>query len=192
MISKASRRGDIIHYKPQIAIIGSRDLGEKGLSLVEDISMSLVDEGFRIVTGGLGTLQKAAHKGAKKSDKSGDGDTIAILPGFDPEPAVGHADIIIPTGMDVLRNAIVANSDVVICVEGGSGTLSEIAFAWQLNRPILSIGEGGWSSELIGRTLDQRFPDSRVIDCSKSSLTEIIEIVKNVNSENRARHTRIS
>ena len=40
--------------------------------------------------------------------KSGDGDTIAILPGFDPKPAIGHADIIIPTGLDLLRNGIVA------------------------------------------------------------------------------------
>ena len=67
-------------------------------------------------------MQQAAHRGAKKSKNSGDGDTIAILPGFEPNPAIGHADIIIPTGLDVLRNGIVANSDAVICIQGGSGT----------------------------------------------------------------------
>jgi len=181
-----------VSYKPQIAIIGSRNLGKKSLSLIENISKALVDEGFRIVTGGIGTLQKAAHKGAKTSDKSGDGDTIAILPGFDPGPAVGHADIIIPTGMDVLRNAIVANSDVVICIEGGAGTLSEIAFAWQLNRPILSIGGGGWSSNLAGVTIDHRFPDYKIVDCSDSSIDEVIDTVKRLNAENRTRHAGIS
>lgn len=179
-------------YKSQIAIIGSRELGSQELTLVEDISKSLVDEGFRILTGGVGTLQKAAHKGAKRSNISGDGDTIAVLPGFDPKPAVGYADIIIPTGMDLLRNAIVANSDVVICVGGGSGTLSEIAFAWQLNRPILSIGDSGWSSNLAGVTIDHRFPDYKIVDCSDSSIDEVIDTVKRLDAENRTRHTGIS
>ena len=191
LISKSSG-GVNMNYKPQIAIIGSRSLPENSLLLVEDISKALVDEGFRIVTGGIGTLQKAAQRGAKKSDKSGDGDTIAILPGFDPRPAVGYADIIIPTGLDVLRNAIVANSDVVICVCGGSGTLSEIAFAWQLNRPILSIGGGGWSSNLAGVTIDHRFPDYKIVDCSDSSIDEVIDTVKRLNAENRTRHAGIS
>ena len=152
----------------------------------------LIDENFRIVTGGVGTLQQAAHRGAKKSKNSGDGDTIAILPGFEPNPAIGHADIIIPTGLDVLRNGIVANSDAVICIQGGSGTLSEIAFAWQLNRPIISIGRGGWSSELAGRNIDQRFPDYEITDCSDVSLLSAISKLKDLISENRPRHKRIS
>ena len=156
------------------------------------MSRLLIDENYRIVTGGIGTLQQAAHRGAKKSINSGDGDTIAILPGFDPKPAIGHADIIIPTGLDVLRNGIVANSDAVICIEGGSGTLSEIAFAWQLNRPIISIGGGGWSSELAGRNIDQRFPDYEIMDCSDVSLLSAISKLKDLISENRPRHKGIS
>lgn len=178
-------------YKPQIAIIGSRNLSDEGLELVEKLSTLLIDEGFRIITGGLGSLQKSAHFGAKKSKSSGDGDTIAILPGFDPQPAIGFADIIIPTGLDVLRNGIVANSDAVVCVEGGSGTLSEIAFAWQLNRPIISIGRGGWSSELKGRTIDQRFPESKIIDCSQCDISIVIKTIKAEISKNKSRHTGI-
>jgi len=181
-----------LSYKPQIAIIGSRDLDDKELNLVEKLSTSLVDEGFRIVTGGVGSLQRSAHSGAKKSNFSGDGDTIAILPGFDPTPAIGHADIIIPTGLDLLRNGIVANSDVVICVGGGSGTLSEISFAWQLNRSIISIGGGGWSSELVGRTIDHRFPESEIIDCTLVEITAVIAIIKTEIQKNKSRHTGIS
>ena len=177
-----------MRYKPQIAIIGSRNLGPRELELVEELSTSLVDEGFRIVTGGVGSLQKSAHLGAKKSKNSGDGDTIAILPGFDPKPAIGQADIIIPTGLDLLRNGIVANSDVVICIQGGSGTLSEIAFAWQLNRPIISIGGGGWSTELVGRTIDNRFPESKIIDCSKVEIPAIISTINVEINKEKSRH----
>jgi|TARA_B100001559_G_C16368220_1_gene560737 hypothetical protein len=175
-------------YKPQIAIIGSRNLNDSALIRVENLSLILVDNGFRIVTGGLGSLQKSTHRGAKKSNFSGDGDTIAILPGFDPKPAIGFADIIIPTGLDLLRNVLVANSDVVICVNGGSGTLSEIAFAWQMNRPIISVGEGGWSSKLIGEKIDHRFPQSEIINCEHLTSFEVVEIVKKLVSENRERH----
>ncbi len=181
-----------MNYRPQVAIIGSRNLSDGGLELVEKLSTLLIDEGFRIITGGIGSLQKSAHIGAKKSSNSGDGDTIAILPGFDPKPAIGFADIIIPTGLDVLRNGIVANSDAVVCVEGGSGTLSEIAFAWQLNRPIISIGGGGWSTELKGRTIDQRFPHHSIIDCSESDQSDLINNIKKVILEFRTRHTGIS
>ena len=135
-------------FKPQIAIVGARDLEEDALILIEDICTMLVDEGYRIVTGGLGSLPRAAHKGAKRSNAAGDADTIAILPRFDPEAAKGHADIIIPTGLDLGRNMLVANSDALIAVGGGAGTLSEIAYAWQLKRPILATSVSGWGERL--------------------------------------------
>ena len=178
-------------YRPQISIIGSRNLDGDDLNRVEKISFALVEENYRIVTGGIGSLQKAVQRGAKKSTFSTDGDTIAILPGFDPEPVIGFADIIIPTGMDILRNVIVANADAVLSISGGSGTLSEMAFAWQMNRPIINIGTKGWSSEMANRVLDHRFPDSTIIDCSTSTEQEIIQILRNVLQEGRPRHEGI-
>ena len=84
-------------YRSQIAIIGGRGIDSEAQTLVENISKMLVEEGFRIVTGGLGALPSAAHRGAKSASNSTGSDTIAILPGFDPRPALDHADIIIPT-----------------------------------------------------------------------------------------------
>lgn len=186
-----NNEGDLLKYRTQIAIIGSRNLDEDDLLRVEDISFALIEEKHRIVTGGIGSLQKAVQRGAKKSIHSTDGDTIAILPGFDPEPVIGFADIIIPTGLDILRNAIVANSDAVLCINGGSGTLSEISFAWQMNRPIINIGTKGWSSEMANKVLDQRFPESKIIDCSTSTEKEIIQILREVLQERRVRHEGI-
>ncbi len=137
-------------YKPQIAIIGSRELSENSLKLVRALAHELVSNGYRTVTGGLGSLQEAVHQGAKSNPLHTDCDTIVLLPGFDPEPALGYADVIIPTGLDAYRNAMVANAEVVIAVGGGAGTLSEMAFAWQFNRPIIAVGFEGWASKLAG------------------------------------------
>ena len=52
-------------YRSQIAIIGGRGIDSESQTLVENISKMLVEEGFRIVTGGLGALPSAAHRGAK-------------------------------------------------------------------------------------------------------------------------------
>ena len=113
------------------------------------------------MTGGLGDLPKALAKGARKSPNYTDGTLLAILPGFDPTVAQEYADIIIATGLDQARNIIIANSDAIIAVGGGAGTLSEIAYAWSLKRLIIAFDLPGWSSSLSGQRIDQRqrYPD---------------------------------
>ncbi len=162
-------------YKPQIGIIGGRGIGLDAEEFVEGVSRMLVEEGYRIVTGGLGVLPKAAHRGAKSATNSTDADTISILPGFDPKPALKHSDIIIPTGLDVGRNAIVANSDAVIAIGGGAGTLSEIAYAWQFKRPILATSFKGWSSKMAGKSIDERrkLPDIEDVIFPCNTIDEI-------------------
>ena len=81
---------------------------------------------------------------------------IAILPGFDPSIAEEYADVTIATGLDEARNVIIANSDAVIAIGGGAGTLSEIAYAWALKRLILAFDVSGWSGELADRRVDDR------------------------------------
>lgn len=192
MLQNSNRpKGGDAMYKPQIAIIGSRDLPESALGLVKEVASELVTHGYRTVTGGLGTLQKAVHAGAKSSSLHSECDTIVLLPGFDPEPALGHADVIIPTGLDAYRNAMVANADVVIAVGGGAGTLSEMAFAWQFNRSIIAIGSEGWASKLAGEALDHRH-SNLIIDCTKSTPKEIVEQVDASINQNRGRHTGLS
>jgi len=177
-------------YRPQISIVGARSLGDEALLFIKELSTRLVDEGYRIMTGGLGSLQKAAHSGAKLSTSSTDGDTIALLPGFDPEPAKGQADIIIPTGLDIGRNILIANGDAVIAIGGGSGTLSEIALAWQMNRPIISVGYGGWSERLAGETIDQRFPDALIHVCI--TIDEVINTLAFTLNQQNTRHSGIA
>ena len=66
--------------------------------------------------------------------------------------------ICIATGVQMGRNTIVvASADVVIAVGGGSGTLSEMALAWQLGKPIVAFtAVEGWSANLASKLLDHR------------------------------------
>ena len=79
---------------------------------------------------------EAASKGAKEAG----GITVGILPGFSKEDANSFVTIPVATGLSHARNIIVARSaDAVIAVSGEYGTLSEIAIALKLAKPVIGI-----------------------------------------------------
>lgn len=164
----------------QVAVIGDRTLPPRDPKrrIARELGKALVDTGYRIVTGGIGDLPKELRVGAKRSRKFSEGALIAILPGFDPQVGRSSSDIVIATGLDHGRNLLVANSDAVVALGGGAGTLSEIALAWMLHRPILAYQVPGWSGQLAGKRLDERIryqgvPDDRVYEVS--SATEVVD-----------------
>ena len=146
--------------KPIVSVFGSHDLDEAPdvEVLCEDLGRTIVDLGCRVACGGLGGSMAAVCKGARSSKCYQSGDTIGILPMEDANAANPHVDVVIPTGLGLFRNMLVARAgDVCIAVRGGAGTLSEIAFAWQLNKPVATMsGTGGWATELAGSKLDYR------------------------------------
>jgi len=141
-----------------IAVIGDagRAANEAKVALAEEIGRRLVDSGYRVITGGLDGVMAAALRGAAASSKYAPGDTVALVPGHDPAEANEWADIAIATGLDHVRNSIVAHSDAVIAIGGGAGTLSEICFAWMYRRLIVGLRVDGWSGELADRRMDGR------------------------------------
>lgn len=118
------------------------------------LGAQLVASGFRVLTGGLSGVMEAALAGAKSAEAYREGDTIAILPSFDPAAANPYADIVIATGADVHMNGIVASADAVVAVGGGAGTLCEIAMAWERGRPVLAFGALDGSSKLAAALAD--------------------------------------
>lgn len=103
------------------------------------------------------SLSTAAARGAKKFD----GTTIGVTYGkgkniFDKS----NTDICIATGIERGggREFVLVNScDAIICISGGSGTLTEIAIAYQSNIPIIIINKtGGWSEKLANTFIDSR------------------------------------
>ncbi len=145
--------------KKMISIIGDSAIEEGGAKFKAAFSMgkALVDNGYRVASGGLGGVMDAAFRGAKSSEFYREGDTVAILPMFDRRLASNSADIVIATGLDLYRNVIVANSDAVIAIGGGAGTLAELSNAWPLKRLIIAFrGVDGWSAKAADTRLDHR------------------------------------
>lgn len=144
--------------KLMAAVVGSARADAAQIEVAEVLGEALVDHGFRVLTGGLGGVMDAALRGARRSARYASGDTVAILPTYDARDASDAADVVVCTGMNHARNTIVAASaSVVLAIGGRAGTLSELAVAWELRRPILCVGAtDGWATRLAGLAIDDR------------------------------------
>jgi uncharacterized protein (TIGR00725 family) len=117
----------------QVSVIGS---GREHEAAAEETGRLLAERGCTVVTGGLGEVMAAAHRGAKQAG----GTTLAILPGERRQDASPWADHVVVTGIGHARNlAVAATGDGVVAVGGSYGTLTEIAFALRLGRPVVAL-----------------------------------------------------
>lgn len=132
--------------KKIIAVIGAGECDRRIYNLAEQVGRRLAEEGLVIICGGLAGVMEAACKGAKDAG----GETIGILPGDDPASANGYVDIAIATGMGIARNIIIIRSALaVLAVNGSYGTLSELAYALQLNKPIIGLETWDVSEKIL-------------------------------------------
>lgn len=144
--------------KITVTVVGSVNPTETGYKLAMDLGKSLVDNGFLIATGGLKGIMEGVSRGARKSKKWSGREVIGITPGWNDEKSNPWVDIEISSGLGRFRNTLLINTcNAVIGIEGGSGTLSELALAWQEGKPICCLDTGtGWSSTLGSEKLDHR------------------------------------
>lgn len=175
-----------------VAIIGDAHIEENGakFKIAYEIGKALVDNGYRVQSGGLGGAMEAVFMGARASEKYKEGDTVAIIPSYNMCDANNYADIVIPTGMDIHRNGIVINADAVVAIGGGVGTLSEMAFAWSNYRLLIGVTSvEGWSKQLAGNKMDYRnryeFADDKVFGADTAE--DVIRLL----SENLPRYNKI-
>lgn len=161
--------------------------------LAENIGRALVDAGFRVMTGGLGGVMESACRGARMSSRYAPGDTVGVLPGHDPSEANPYVDIVIPSGLDHVRNSIVAHADALVAVGGGAGTMSEICLAWIYKRLIIAIRVDGWSGRVADQRIDERVrypevPDDRAFGANTAA--EVVHILNERMADfNRSHHS---
>lgn len=147
--------------RPIVAVIGNNAAGAHAIEVAEEVGRLVVERGYRLVSGGLGGVMEAASRGAHRAAGYREGDVIGVLPGGVAAAANPYVDIAIPTNMGYARNVLVVTmADAVIAVGGGSGTLSEMAMAWQLGRVLVGLEVDGWSAKLAGSALDDKRPDA--------------------------------
>jgi len=119
-----------------ISVIGAGSCDKKTYVIAEDVGRLVAQSNSILITGGLGGVMEAASKGANEAG----GTVIGILPGFSKKDANAYVTIPIITGLSHARNVIVVRSaDAVIAVAGEYGTLSEIAIALKLGKPVIGI-----------------------------------------------------
>ncbi len=148
--------------KIQIGVMGScADLrySKKIEKLAEEVGFWVAKKKATLVFGAekdLDSLSTAACRGAKKAG----GFTVGITYGKGLKILEKNVDVVIASGLERgggRELTLVLSCDAIICLSGGSGTLTEIAIAYQANIPIVVLkGTGGWSDKLAGEFLDSR------------------------------------
>ena len=122
--------------KTIIGLIGASRPTAAGAAQAEQVGRLLAAHGVVLVCGGLGGVMEAAARGCAGNG----GDVLGILPGPDTALANPHVTLAVPTNMGHARNVIIAHTaQALIAVEGEFGTISEMAVALKLGKPVIAL-----------------------------------------------------
>ncbi|MEV8096887.1 TIGR00725 family protein [Kitasatospora sp. NPDC085879] len=125
---------------PYVGVVGPADANRQETALARRVGELLAERGAVVLCGGLGGVMAAAATGVR--DRGGL--AVGLLPGTDRADADPHLTVALATGLGELRNGLIVRaSDALIAVGGSWGTLSEVALAMRLGRPVVSLA--GWS-----------------------------------------------
>jgi uncharacterized protein (TIGR00725 family) len=135
--------------RPYVAVVGGSTANRRVDEAAEAVGRGLARRGAVLVCGGLGGVMEAACRGARAQG----GTTLGILPGLDRADANPYVDVAVATGMGEARNTLVVRAaDAIVAVAGEFGTLSEIAFALRVDKPV--VGLWTWELARAGRAVD--------------------------------------
>ena len=121
-----------------IGVMGGGECDGRQAALAEEVGRLVAARGAVLLTGGRGGVMEAAARGARKAG----GLTIGILKGASraearPNPDI---DVALRTGLGEARNYLnVTASDALIAIGGEWGTLSEVAIARKLRKPVVML-----------------------------------------------------
>lgn len=130
-----------------IAVVGGSECTGEESELALQVGSEIARRGGVVICGGGSGVMKAASEGAQAAG----GAALGILPGTDHRLGNRYLNFTIATGLGEARNAIITRTaDAVIAIGGEYGTLSEIALALKMNKPV--IGLNSWFLEAPHKT----------------------------------------
>ena len=133
-----------MYSNQRISVFGGRDITQEVYEDTLEIGRRLADEGYLVFCGGGAGVMEAIAKGVHDEG----GIVVGVLKGQDLEEGNKYLTVPIATGIGIARNAILAyNCDVAIAIAGQYGTLSEIAYAFQLKKSV--IGYKTWDIDPV-------------------------------------------
>ena len=128
-----------------IAVVGASAGTPAELAHGEAVGRGIAEAGAVLVCGGMGGVMEAAAGGCVQAG----GKALGILPGESRLDGNPYLTLTVATGMGEARNAIVVKTaDAVIAIHGEFGTLSEIALALKMGKPV--VGLGTWELSKLG------------------------------------------
>jgi uncharacterized protein (TIGR00725 family) len=141
---------------------GTQEADRATLADAEAAGREIARAGAILVCGGLEGAMAAACRGAAQAG----GTTLGLLPGGDRAAANRWVSIAVPTGLGELRNGLVVRcADAVVALLGGWGTLSEVALARKLGRPVVAVG--AWPLDDLELAADGREAARRALELAQ-------------------------
>lgn len=137
-------------YKRLIGVMGGSQCTETQYQMARRVGQLIAERGAVLLCGGMTGVMTAAAQGAKEAG----GLTIGVLPGANAQesPPNPYIDIALFTGLREGRNYVNACAcDGLIAIGGGYGTLSEIALALRLGKPLVLLHS--WQFQIEGEPL---------------------------------------
>ena len=170
--------------KLQIGIMGSAaDLkySDEALAFAKELGKLIAESNNILVYGAEKEYTSLSTEAAKVATKNG-GITIGVAGGKS-KKIFGkfRPTVLINSGLEIgggREFTLVLSCDVIIAISGGSGTLTEIAIAYQAGIPIIVVDKfGGWAEKLSDKYLDDRNRLKCVrVSSPKEALDKAIEI----------------
>lgn len=156
-----------------IGVMGGGTASPEAIGAAHDLGKRIAEQGWALLNGGRNAgIMAASARGAAEHG----GLTIGILPDETDAQASPHIRIPILTGMGNARNCInVLTSHVVVACEGGAGTLSEIALALKVGRPVVLLGFDGGNPSGV-KIFDTALKEGRMFQARTPA--EVIERIK--------------
>ena len=149
--------------KIQIGIMGSaQDLkySDEALKFAKELGKLIAESNNILVYGAEKEYTSLSTEAAKEASKNG-GITVGVTSGKDKKIYGEYRPtVLINSGLEIGGGRefnLVLSCDVIIAISGGSGTLTEIAIAYQAGIPIITIDKfSGWSKKLSNKFIDDR------------------------------------
>lgn len=170
--------------KLQIGIMGSAaDLkySDEALAFAKELGKLIAESNNILVYGAEKEYTSLSTEAAKVATKNG-GITIGVAGGKS-KKIFGkfRPTVLINSGLEIgggREFTLVLSCDIIIAISGGSGTLTEMAIAYQAGIPIIVVDKfGGWAEKLSDKYLDDRNRLKCVrVSSPKEALDKAIEI----------------
>ena len=147
----------------QIGVMGSAadlNYGPEAEKFARELGKKIAESGNILVYGAEQDYSSLSTNCAIAARENG-GMTVGITGGKDMYVwGDFRPDVLIPCGLEIgggREFTLVLSCDVIIAISGGSGTLNEMAVAYQAGIPIITIsGFGGWAEKLADKFFDAR------------------------------------